>query len=129
MHIADQYVGLPFAEHGRDRAGLDCWGLVRLFLAEQAGIVMPRYDRTDDVETVLAHEKRDFAVVPVGDAACFDVLICNEHVRRNERWAKAPVHVAVCVAPGLALHITKGATSRVDQIDGLDVVEVRRVTA
>ncbi len=37
------FVGLPFAEKGRDRAGADCWGGVRLVLAELRGIVLPDY--------------------------------------------------------------------------------------
>ncbi len=37
------YVGLPFAAHGRTRAGVDCWGLVRLVLAEKRGLQLPDY--------------------------------------------------------------------------------------
>lgn len=44
---ADGYVGLPFKKMGRDRSGLDCWGLVRLILDEQAGVLLPAYSEDD----------------------------------------------------------------------------------
>lgn len=38
---ASSYVGIPFREHGRDREGCDCYGLVRLVLSEEFGRSLP----------------------------------------------------------------------------------------
>lgn len=38
MSIAHQYAAIPYVDGGRTRAGVDCWGLVRLVLLEQFGV-------------------------------------------------------------------------------------------
>ena len=38
------YVGLPFKEGGRDRQGLDCYGLLRLVINERFAGTVPEYE-------------------------------------------------------------------------------------
>lgn len=40
---AGDFIGLPYRDKGRDRDGVDCWGIVRLILAEVAGQALPDY--------------------------------------------------------------------------------------
>lgn len=41
----DQYIGLPFKEHGRSRNGLDCYGLVYLVYKEVCGVELPTFSQ------------------------------------------------------------------------------------
>jgi cell wall-associated NlpC family hydrolase len=43
MHWSTAYVGLPWADRGRDRSGCDCWGLARLVYEAELGIALPSY--------------------------------------------------------------------------------------
>lgn len=40
---AEQYIGLPYLDRGMTRDGIGCWGLVRMVLAERAGVDVPPY--------------------------------------------------------------------------------------
>jgi cell wall-associated NlpC family hydrolase len=43
------YINIPFKPMGRDENGVDCYGLVRLFLSDECGIILPRLDESVDV--------------------------------------------------------------------------------
>lgn len=40
---AARYIGLPYLDKGRTRTGCDCWGGVRMVLAEVFGLALPDY--------------------------------------------------------------------------------------
>lgn len=116
MMDLDSYVGLPWKLGGRDRRGLDCFGLVRLVLAEQAGVLLP--DWLDDPDA-LARRMSDrcraferhrpdmdiFRPVPAGDERPLDIAA---FFRGGVMW-----HMGVLVqAPDIILHIEDASGSQ-----------------
>ena len=100
---AGRYVGIPFVSGGRDRFGCDCYGLVRLVLAEQFGYDLP----------LLSLDYRNAAVVaetaPVLRARL--PLLAGEQLGSAEPGAVAvmrfrgmPSHVGVFVDDAHILH-------------------------
>jgi cell wall-associated NlpC family hydrolase len=109
----DEYVGLPWLERGRDRAGIDCWGLLALVYAERLGITLPSYrddyQTTADTEAIagLIDDHMDpWMLIPAGGEREGDGLLMSVSGR--------PRHVGVVVAPGLVLHIERGCGSLIE---------------
>lgn len=49
----ERYLDIPYKDGGRDWDGCDCWGLVRLILAEERGIVLPSFSDVTDLSSFL----------------------------------------------------------------------------
>lgn len=115
------YIGLPFKEHGRDKSGLDCWGLVRLIYAQQFGIMLPslveRYDSTlprnalqlGALVTDIA--KTDWIQIPQGQEREGDVIVL--------RYNRHPMHVGVVVDKGYMIHVEQGTDAAICCYDSL----------
>ena len=41
---SNDYIKVPFKDHGRTKEGSDCWGLARIIYQERLGIILPTYD-------------------------------------------------------------------------------------
>jgi cell wall-associated NlpC family hydrolase len=111
-----RYVGLPFKSLGRDRSGVDCWGIVYLVYQEAFRREVPRYgeyvDAYDFLE-VSALIRGEIATRwhEVSPEACGDVIL----LRVNGQ----PCHVGIVVAQGKFLHSIEGSDSCVERYDGL----------
>ncbi len=113
MNWANAYVGLPWRERGRDRCGCDCWGLVRLVLAEQRGVVLPSfaddYAGTDGLAVAALIEANRGLGAPVaaGSEHPFDLAHCRMPCAGHGRARLAAWHVGIVTAPGRMLHATQ----------------------
>lgn len=115
---AGYYIGLPFLDHGRDRSGLDCWGLVRLVMAEQFGIAMPsyinEYQRTtqvDKISSLIERESAGWKIILSGDESCGDVVVL--------RVRGKPMHVGMVLGDQQMLHIELGINSAIERYAGV----------
>lgn len=109
------YVGLPFAERGRDRAGVDCWGLVCLVYRECLARDLPSYDdryaTLDPAErahrdALIAEGRARFEAVEPGAERAFDLALFAS--------GGHAAHIGVVVEPGRMLHVQRGGASVVE---------------
>ena len=110
------YVGIPFENGGRVREGCDCWGLVRLVLAEVAGIDLPTYGEISADELLkIAHAieferaSPDWIDVSAMQRRPLDVVV----MRRFGEAGRAPVHCGVMLDARRMLHTMQSADSHV----------------
>lgn len=110
-----RYVGIPFLERGRTRAGADCWGLVVLFYAGELGIHLPAYD---EPSTTRAERATCAAIISAAvsgaepwrrvlEPAPGDVILCET--------LRQPIHVGVVVDRRQMLHVPAGGESVIER--------------
>jgi cell wall-associated NlpC family hydrolase len=115
---AAEYIGIPYKPGGRDRDGIDCWGLASLVWRERLGADLPPYDGplweagADVIEVAGAaagYAARFRSVDPgqerLGDGVLFRML-------------GHPMHLALVLSPGWMLHIDDTTTSCIEPYFG-----------
>ena len=113
-HWSNSYVGLPYLTGGRDRDGVDCWGLVRLVHAEQFQNDLPsfadEYGSPHDIriQELIARHREGWG--RVDDPQPGDVVVFRV-------WGGLQ-HVGVVTEPGKFLHVRAGRTATVERLDG-----------
>lgn len=103
---AGLYIGIPFKSGGRDKSGLDCYGLVRLVYAEQFDAILPDLrdlyqNALDTSETAPLYQK--YAPLLRGDKSncpkAGNVAVIMER--------GLPTHLGIYAGGGYILHVTR----------------------
>ncbi len=108
----NKYIGLPYLSNGRTEAGLDCWGLVRLFYKQELNIDLPSYSElygdasSPEVAQVIGAHKDNWAPTQGGEPG--DVCLFNIYGE--------PAHVGVYVGDNKFLHAREGRDSVVESL-------------
>lgn len=112
MNLSD-YVGLPWGDGGRTRDGCDCWGLVRLVIADRLGITLPSYagdyvtaEDREAVSTLIKGGLGPWRSISPGWERPLDAVLMTE--------AGIPRHIGVVASPGYVLHMPPGRDSVVE---------------
>jgi cell wall-associated NlpC family hydrolase len=110
------YVGIPFRERGRDRSGCDCWGLVRLVLAERFNLQLPSLDGYASVR-----DRRHIQGLIEGDLPAWSEVSGQERPGDVVLLAIGgrPLHVGLVVMLGTMLHIERGIDACLERYDRL----------
>lgn len=98
----NNYIGIDFVEHGRDHAGCDCWGLIKLVLKEQYNIdnlidlKKEEYNtwEREKLSKIFKEEAKNWIEIKSPEAG--DIVLL--------RMVGMPVHVGVVIKPPWMLH-------------------------
>jgi cell wall-associated NlpC family hydrolase len=112
----NSYIGIPYTNRGRDREGVDCWGLVQLWYQEQLNITVDdylyAYTAANDFESVsdaIKKHKKEWKAVDepqFGDVLVFKI-------------AGYPMHVGIKMHGDDFLHAFQGTQSCLERLSGI----------
>lgn len=113
----EKYLDLPWKIGGRDRSGIDCWGLVRLVYQEECGLILPSWlDDPHALDATVRGRSRAFMAHAgefmklarwSGEQRPFDIATLE---LRGHMW-----HVGILVEPPFTvLHIEDEEGSKVE---------------
>jgi cell wall-associated NlpC family hydrolase len=109
----DAFVGVPYLDRGRTMDGCDCWGLVRMVMAQLASVQLPSYDEAyvtaadrRAIDGLIAGELEPWSMITSGQEQTLDAVLMREG-----RFAR---HIGLVVAPGRLLHVEEGRTSVIE---------------
>lgn len=106
----NDYIGIPYVDGGRDRDGVDCYGLVRLVLAERRGILLPDYSEiaADDLARVARAFRAGLKLDiwrPVTEPREFDGVLMVHWGKDGRTFRRRRDHCGIVTTAGNVLHV------------------------
>ncbi|MBQ4331369.1 MAG: C40 family peptidase [Spirochaetaceae bacterium] len=113
---AADYIGIPFVSGGRDRTGLDCYGLLRLVMAEQYGYQLPLLDSGyDNALNIYDTSPLFFQQIPI--LAAEKIAGPQESAVALLEIRQLPCHIGIWCGGGCILHARSGVGVVAEKID------------
>jgi cell wall-associated NlpC family hydrolase len=117
IHWSNRFVGIPYVEFGRDRDGVDCWGLAVLVYRELRGIELPSYTEgfvsspeREELAALINNASDDGLWTMADSPASLDVAVF--------RRGALETHVGIITnIPGYMLHAAAGGQSKHEAYD------------
>jgi len=113
----NNYIRIPFQEKGRDAAGCDCWGLVKLIYKNELNIELPGYEEiyetTNDhliLSKTIKNERNAHWINPENPKE-FDVIIVN--------MRGVPMHVGIVTKHQHMIHCAKDVGTAHERTDSM----------
>lgn len=109
----EKYIGIPFAEKGRDESGVDCWGLVRLIYKQEYSVNLPSftedYTLSDDarIGELFAQYKEGWAILTQPEPGCAVIF----------RMFGTESHIGVVVDNSHFIHVREGRDSVIESLE------------
>ena len=104
---------IPFVQKGRDRKGIDCWGLICLAYKEVYNLELPHYTETYDttkdfkkLAKTFSKHKDEWVEIEPGKELEGDCILLNVRNR--------PIHVGIITKKGYMLHIEENIDACVE---------------
>ena len=113
MSWSNRFVGIPYVDFGRSRAGCDCWGLACIIYQEELGITLPNYlgdyasvDEHGEICALIAGAATSPLWVPVdGAALAFDIAVF--------RRGRLSTHLGIVIRHGIMIHMVADDQAKV----------------
>lgn len=108
----NDYIGIPYQERGRDRAGADCWGLARMVYKDQFSKDLPIFDGYVDsrdtlVDELIAQHREGWIATDQPSAG--DLILF--------RIAGRVSHVGIFIGDEKFLHAREGHSACVERLN------------
>lgn len=110
-----RYIGIPFVPNGRSFSGVDCYGLVYLFMKNEFNTAIPILDGVYDEQDGARNDSMADLAVSTGWEP-------SERLERSIALFKIfgfPAHVGILLSKNRMLHAVIGHCSSIERYDSL----------